>query len=134
MLRRSAPRNDRKGRNTKVSPIERRIVFALAYSGFSSIGIALEGGKLTIDLQNNKYFYSSRAVTVALEAIAPLVRDNNAAGNRIDQITLIMKENGLPLYSYRTMVDDLLEYAAEKLSYGEFYSLGTTDTGYTSLP
>lgn len=117
-----------------LQPIERRIVFALGYSGFSSIGIVLEGGKLTIDLQNNKYFYSSRAVTVALESIAPLLRDYNSAGNRIDQITLIMKQNGVPLYSYRTMAEDLQEYSAERLSYGDFYSLGTTDTGYTGLP
>ena len=60
-------------------PIERRTALALGFAGFSSIGVSLHGKNLVIDLQNNKYFFSARAIDVAMELITPLVRDFNAA-------------------------------------------------------
>ncbi|MBW6484677.1 MAG: YjbH domain-containing protein [Syntrophobacterales bacterium] len=116
--------------------VERRMLFGLGLSGFSSIGITLSGGDLTIDLENNRFFYNARGVQEALFTIAPMVREHNASGKngRIDSILIIVKENGVPLYSYRTGAEDLLEYAAERLSDGEFHSLATIDTGYVALP
>lgn len=116
--------------------VERRMLFGLGLAGFSSIGITLTGGDLTVDLQNNRFFYNARGVQEALLTIAPMVRDHNAAvkDGRIDSILIIVKENGVPLYSYRTGAEDLLEYAAERLSDGEFHSLATIDTGYAALP
>jgi len=117
-------------------PVERRIILGLGYEGFSSIGVTLSGNRLTIDLQNNRYFYNSRAVQAALLTIAPMLMNHNASGKheRIDDILLIMKENGAPLYSFRTRTEDLLEYSAERLTYREFLALSTIDTGYAALP
>jgi len=122
--------------DTALLPVESRMILGLGLSGFSSIGVTLSGSRLTIDLQNNRFFYNARGVQEALLTIAPMVRDYNASGKngRIDDILIIMKEDGVPLYSYRTRAEDLLEYAEEKFSEQEFHSLSTIDTGYVALP
>ena len=75
----------------RMLPIERRIALALGFEGFSSIGVSLHGKNLIIDLQNNKYFFSSRAIEVALEIIAPIVRDFNSANEeKIGDILFIL--------------------------------------------
>ena len=47
---------------------------------------------------------------------------------------MIFKDNGVPLFSFRAKAEDMLEYADEKLSHGEFHSLAATDTGYIGVP
>jgi hypothetical protein len=115
-------------------PMEGRISLALGALGFSSIGVNLNGKDLTIDLQNNKYFFSSRAIESALTAIEPIVRAYSSTEDRVEAILIILKENGVPLYSFRTRAADLVEYAAGRLSYAEFHSLAAIDTGYIRLP
>ena len=115
-------------------PLEARISLALGALGFSSIGVKIESADLTIDLQNNKYFFTSRAVESALAAIEPIIRVYASTPERVESILLILKVNGVPLYSFRTKAVDLAEYAAERFTYAEFHSLAALDTGYVRLP
>lgn len=116
--------------------IESRMVLGLESMGFSSIGISVSGGRLTIDMQNNLFFYNARGVQEALLTIAPIVREHNASGKKepIDDIVIIVKEDGAPLYTYSVRAEDLMEYTAERMRENEFHALAKIDTGYTALP
>ncbi len=75
-------------------PETERIATALAASGFSDIGVDDDGLTLRIEVQNDKYYFNTRAVEVILSTIAPLVPDH------ISYIRVCIKDNGIPLLEY----------------------------------
>jgi len=68
-----------------------RIAFALADVGFSDIAVSDGGYTLRVDAQNDRYFFTPRAVEVLLATIAPFVPPN------VEYLRVQMKENGLPV-------------------------------------
>jgi len=106
---------------------EKRILKALYSIGFSDIGIERRDSKLTIDFQNNRYFYPTRALGMALTTLAPLIEKEN-----IEEIELILKETDIPLVSFTVKKEDLLEFYREKLTEGEFLYLSKVDTNNLS--
>lgn len=105
-------------------PLKFRIVEALEKSGFSGTGIVLEGSDLWIETQNDKYYYTPRAIGMALKAIHEVLKDNPT----VKYIHLILSENDIPIVKFETSLEDLKEYINEHLTTGEFLYLSQMDT------
>lgn len=71
-------------------PLADRIAFALADVGFSDIGVSTDGLTLRVDAQNDRYFFTPRAVEVLLSTIAPLIPPDT------EYVRVQLKENGIP--------------------------------------
>ena len=113
----------------KMTSLEFRIARALSSSGFSDIGLTITDDTMIIDLQNSKYFYAPRASEVVLSTIAPIV-----AGYDVENITIIFKENGVPLYSVKMSKTKLMDYVQYKNTAYKIYIQPAFDTDYNEIP
>ena len=73
------------------APLRDRIAFALADVGFSDIAVSEDGFTLRVDAQNDRYFFTPRAVQVLLATVAPFVPPN------VEYVRVQLKENGIPV-------------------------------------
>jgi len=112
----------------RLLPFQQRIGNALLYSGFSDIGIKVLGDELWIDLQNDRYFYSTKALGVILETIIPLIPES------IQRVNITLKKIGIPIFTFKTTREDVADLQRKKLTGKEFWQLSTIDTGVTGLP
>lgn len=101
----------------KAYPLETQISFALVFSGFGNIGINISNKTMTIDLENGKYLYNTKALMVALNAIAPIIPEE------IENIVVIFKERDIPVFSFHTTRVDIIDMINGKLTTGEFFYL-----------
>lgn len=106
----------------QVSPLADRITRGLYQSGFANIGIAIDGDELWVEAENDKYYYSTRAIGVALKVI------NNIAPENIRKIHLVLAENGIPIIEFVTFREDLNAFYGEKLTVNEFLRLSEMKT------
>jgi hypothetical protein len=109
-------------RSAAMSPCE-RMAAALKAQGFSDIGIDGTGETLTIRAQNDKYFYSMKAVGVIMKTIMPLMTPST------EQVQITLTQTGLPIFRVETTPADIRDLYAGRLTCGEFfhYSKITTD-------
>jgi len=77
-------------------PLSDRIAVALSESGFSNIGVSSDGITLHVEAQNDRYFFSTRAVDVILEIVF-LQRPDF-----VEYIHVMLKENGIPSVDFIT--------------------------------
>ncbi len=110
------------------SPFETRLIKAIRYSGFSSIGVAVMGTDLWIEAQNDKYFYSTRAMGVVLEILSGATLDN------INSVHIILKENEIPVMELTTTGIDIYELFQESMTVGEFMHISSLDTSVQRTP
>ncbi|MCX5816425.1 MAG: YjbH domain-containing protein [Proteobacteria bacterium] len=101
----------------KSDPLSDRITEALHASGFSNIGVKLEGNELWIEAQNGKYFYDTRALGVILKILYDL------KPVRVDKVNIVLHDNGVPLIQFNTTFVDIYELYNEKISLREFLRL-----------
>jgi hypothetical protein len=112
----------------RLLPFQQRVGNALLYSGFSDIGITVLGDELWIDLQNDRYFYSTKALGVVMETIIPFIPES------IQRVNITLKRIGIPIYTFKTTREDVADLQIRKLTGKEFWQLSTIDTGVTGLP
>jgi hypothetical protein len=112
----------------KLLPLQKRIGNALLHSGFSDIGITVLGDEIWIDLENDRYFYSTKALGVVLETIIPFIPES------INRVNITLKKIGIPIFNFKTIREDLTDLHKKKLSLNEFWQLSKIDTGITELP
>jgi hypothetical protein len=112
----------------RLLPFNKRIGNALLHSGFSDIGITVLGDEIWIDLENNKYFYSTKALGVIMETIMPFIPES------INRVNITLKKIGIPIFTFKTLREDLTDLHTKKLSLNEFWQLSKIDTGITNLP
>jgi hypothetical protein len=112
----------------RLLPFKKRIGNALLYSGFSDIGITVLGDEIWIDLENDKYFYNTKALGVVLETIMPLIPES------IQKVNITLKTVGIPIFTFKITREDFTDLQTEKLSLNEFWQLSKIDTGITGLP
>ncbi len=105
-----------------------RMLLALKGQGFSDIGVDQYGDTLIVKAQNDKYFYSMRAVSVMLHAIAPL------APPEVNRIHLIFTENGITKFQVTTTRDDVNDLHAERMTNGDFFYLSKISTDAAEAP
>jgi hypothetical protein len=72
-------------------PLFDRIALALADVGFSDIAVSHDGIALRVDAQNDRYFFTPRAVEVLLATVAPFLPSN------VESLRVQLKENGIPV-------------------------------------
>ncbi|MBA4391249.1 MAG: hypothetical protein C0399_09960 [Syntrophus sp. (in: bacteria)] len=105
-----------------LSPLSKRLVKALSGSGFSNIGITIEHDTLRIEAQNDKYFYSTRAISVILRLVAAMTPPG------IQKFDIILTQNSIPMVEYSTIREDVADLYREKLTRSEFVFLSKIDT------
>ncbi|MEA2014610.1 MAG: YjbH domain-containing protein, partial [Thermodesulfobacteriota bacterium] len=110
------------------TPLSERIARALYASGFSDIGVNKREDELWIDAQNDRYYYTPRAIGIILAIVADIVPDD------IHDIHLILKDNGIPVAAFVTTREDVVDLYAEKLTFGEFFYLSDIGTDITETP
>ncbi len=109
-------------------PLCERLSQALAMSGFSDIVVYVsDAGTLTIEAQNDKYFYSTRAIGVILKLIPSIVPGDT--GN----IDIILHRNGIPLMKFATTLPDIMDLQKERMELWEFCLVSRTDTTVAHL-
>jgi hypothetical protein len=112
----------------RLLPFNKRIGNALLHSGFSDIGITVLGDELWIDLENDRYFYSPKALGVILETIMPLIPES------IQRVNITLKKIGIPIFTFKTTRENFTDLHTKKLFLNEFWQLSKIDTGITNLP
>jgi len=112
----------------KLNPLTERIITALYNSGFSDIGVLIEGDVLWIEAQNNKYYFNTRAMGVIFRIVADM------APPQIRNINIVFKENGVPMLEFTTLKSDLTDMYEEKMSLNEFYHLSVFKTDVARRP
>jgi hypothetical protein len=75
---------------SSAEPYIGRIAEALRRSGFSDIGVDIDGLTLFVEAQNDKYYFTPRAIEVILDILAERMPRN------IDFVNILIKENGIP--------------------------------------
>lgn len=135
----------------QLDPLTGRIARALHDSGFSGIGIKRDGDQLWIEAANDTYFFTMKAVGMALQVVNQILSkkvgsDRGPAGEekkeerpdppeeRIRTIHLILTDNGTPLVEFVTQVEDLGAFYAEELKLSEFLQLSKTRTDVWKTP
>ena len=109
----------------KKDPVSERMTGALYHSGFSDIGVIIAGDELWIEAQNDKYYYSSKAIGVILDAIFKIMPED------IEKIHITLCENGIPQIEFNTIKPDLSDLYAEKFTVNEFFRLSEINTDKT---
>jgi len=106
----------------KTNPLTKRLVRALSESGFSNIGVMETDDELWIEAENDRYYYTPRAIAVILKIV------NDIAPANIQKVHLILAENGVPDVEFTTTKEDVAEYFAGRLSYPQLYRLSKIHT------
>lgn len=113
----------KKGHEDALLPIPDRISKALSKTGFSDIGIVMEGSDLWIEAQNDKYYYSTKAVEMILRIISQTIPATT------ERVNIILKENGVPMFKLVTTRADIIDMRSDKLTINEFIYISRIDTG-----
>jgi opacity protein-like surface antigen len=98
-------------------PVPERMTRALFYSGFSDIRVEMEGDELWITAQNDRYYYSTKAIGVIMNIII------TTAPEDIEKVHIILKENGIAQYELSSVMADMSDLYAGKLGVREFLYL-----------
>ena len=112
----------------RMSPLEERLITALSRSGFSDIGVEIEGKSLWIDARNENYYYSPKAVSV----IMGLVRE--ISPEAIQDVNIMLTENRIPVIRFSATRSDIAQWYEEKLTARELLYLSRLDTDIHSRP
>lgn len=119
----------REGVQDRSAPVCERVTRALAMSGFSDIAVYVgNGAAMNIEAQNDKYFYSTRAIGVIIKLLAQIL-----PGNDIEGVNIILHRNGIPLLKFSTTLPDIVDLEREKMELWEFYLVSKMDTSVTGL-
>jgi hypothetical protein len=114
------PYREKQGDNT--ATLHKRLVKALHESGFSNIGIDEQGHDLYIEAQNDRYYYSTRAIGVILKII------NDIVPLKVQKINILLTDNLIPIFKFATTRLDIMELYEEKLTVNEFWCLSRIHT------
>jgi len=118
----------REGSKEKNRPLFERVTAALYASGFSDIVVyGKEYNNLTIEAQNNKYFYSTRAIGVILKLLGDILPHD------IETVDIILHKNGIPVLKFATTLPDILDLQGERMELWEFCLLSRIDTSVAKL-
>jgi hypothetical protein len=118
----------REKQEDKTAPINKRLTTALHRSGFSSIGILIDRNDLWIRAQNNKYYYSTKAIGVITRII------NEIVPHHIQNIHITLTDNEIPIFELDTTRSDIAELYNDKLTAGQFIYLSRIDTAIGRPP
>ncbi|MCX7965099.1 MAG: YjbH domain-containing protein [Syntrophorhabdaceae bacterium] len=110
------------------NPLSIRLEKALYESGFKNIGVSIEGNDIIITAENDKYFYTTKAIGVILKVL------NNIVPQHMEKIDIILTKNNIPILKYTTTKTDIDEFYEEKLTPSEFFYLSKIKTDVSWIP
>ncbi len=110
------------------NPLEVRLTQAMRLSGFSNIGIAFDGTNLFIEAQNDKYFYTTRAIGV----ICGLV--DKIAPRNVKDVRILITDVGIPVVDFSTTREDIFEFLEEHLTPAQFFYMAKMKTAISEMP
>jgi hypothetical protein len=108
--------------------LDERIATALLAQGFSDVGIDQSGDTLLIVAQNDKYFYSMRAMGVIFKAISSYLAPS------VENVRIVLTQTGIPVMELATTRADIQDFEAERLTTDEIFYLSHIDTGVARAP
>ncbi|MCX5811692.1 MAG: YjbH domain-containing protein [Proteobacteria bacterium] len=112
----------REKQGDKASTLHKRLAKALDESGFSNIGIDEQGDDLWIEAQNDRYYFSTRAIGVILKIVNDIVPLN------IQKVNIALTDNLIPIFRFATTRLDITELYEDKITVNEFYRLSKIDS------
>ena len=118
----------RERQEDKAAPINKRLTTALHRSGFSSIGILIDRNDLWVRAQNDKYYYSTRAIGVITRTI------NEIVPPQIQNIHITLTDNEIPIFELDTTRYDIAEFYRDKLTANQFFYLSKINTAIGGPP
>jgi hypothetical protein len=117
------PWRERPGR--RQDPTTDRIAAGLHESGFSDIGVTIDGLTLRVEAQNDRYFFNARAIEAALDILARTIPPN------VDYVRILIKDNGIPLLEFVTTASGVAGLYSGEIPRDRFLELSAfkADTG-----
>ena len=112
----------------KENPLSTRLENALYASGFKNIGVSIEGNDIIITAENDKYFYTARAIGVILNILKDILPAH------AEKIDIILTSNNVPILKYTTTKTDIDDLFAERLKPFEFLRLSKIKTDINWIP
>ncbi len=109
-------------------PLTTRLTKALKGSGFNNIGVKVDRDYLRIEAQNDKYYYSTRALGVIIRLVATMMPPS------VEKIDIVLTQNGIPMFEFTTTREDIAELYRDKLTKSEFLFLSKIDTKVYKKP
>ena len=110
------------------SPLEKRITRALRYLGFSDIGVQADGEEVLITAQNDKYYYTPRAIAFALRQLDPIIPAE------VKTVRLVLTQNGIPKVQFSAARRSVSLFNNEKLGVDQFLFASETRTDLAARP
>ena len=110
-----------------VNTLSGKISWNLRHSGFSSISAEVVSNEIWIEVQNDKYFYNTKAIGIILEILESNLPEN------IERVHIIIKERDLPVIEFSTLRIDILDLYAGKITLDEFLLLSQIGTDITEI-
>ena len=107
----------------RLSPLEERLITALSRSGFSDIGVAIDGSTLWIDARNERYYYSPKAISVIMGLVKEITPET------LQDVSITLTENRIPVIQFSATRSDIAQWYEEKLTARELLYLSRLDTG-----
>ncbi|HQB33486.1 MAG: hypothetical protein A4E59_00773 [Syntrophorhabdus sp. PtaB.Bin027] len=105
--------------------VETRLINALFASGFSNIQVKINVTDVFVEAQNNRYFYVTKAIGIILKLV------NDITPRHVENIHIIINDNGIPLFKFSAMRADIGDWQTEKLSNDELIYLSSFDPSIT---
>jgi hypothetical protein len=109
-------------RTDRVKPVYERLEQALYKSGFSNIGISATTSDILIEVQNDRYYYSTKALGVILRIIYEIAPPN------LQQIHVVLTRNNIPMIKFDTTRVDLQELYTDKFTLNQFLYVSKINT------
>ncbi len=103
-------------------PLEDLIAGALAASGFSDIGVAADRITLRVEAQNDRYFFTPRAIEEVLSVLA-----RTGTGNA-EFVRVVIKDNGIPQTEFVTTGPAVDGLAAGTMSLAHVFDIAAVRT------
>jgi hypothetical protein len=114
----------REAPDLRLSPLEKRVVRGLTESGFSDVIVRERGEELEVEAQNNRYYYTPRALFEMLRVVEMVAPPD------VRKIHLVIADNGIPILSFHALREDASLYFNEKLTRKQFLFIsGEMDAG-----
>ena len=96
-------------------PLERRLTLALKTEGFRNILVNQTGHDLYIIVQDEDYFYPTRALGVILSLLEQITPKDNRT-----KIHIVFERNFIPQFEFLTSVQDIKDLKNKRISKNDF--------------
>lgn len=99
-----------------------RIAAALRDQGFSDIGVGIDGLTLRIEAQNDRYYFTPRAMQAVIDVLPGRIPGN------AEYVSILLKENGIPTAEFVTTAHGIEALHEGEISQARFFGISAFRT------